>query len=770
MSTTRPKTGSLVLIGVVLAVVLVGGLFVREKLFPRKNRAVNPVPTTAPVTRPTTAPVVVDLPPRSYMDLVRNAYPNYPTTQPLDQALGIAYMGRFIVPHRAFLDRSQRIWVTHPEAPSLEELYEKGEYPQVVLTREQPLYVHWVQQENDVAPHLVVLNSKGNGYAVVGPKGRQPIGEGLDYDWRRAFSWDESIVVPRANRLSVISFGDRVKESMSPVLAEAGSGHAPVEVAFANGPLAWIPPTADHPGSTGAVRCVEDAWFTLKPEDGWPEGMIHLVPLLDGSILQLLKGSDESVRLSIVPLDPMGPDEEKKIALLILQLSDPDSEKREKAYEQLTRYGPGLWSVADRMIEGEPPESQARLKDLLRARMSPLLGGMQLAQQKLRVVTRYPDGGALFFSDAGVVIPQGQNEPLVIQPAWLSVRPGTSIQLLPQELTKELDLGTHRLTPWFAEWVVADEINGPRRFLGGELVPLLRKSERDYSHFVGIARGGRWIFKKKHRQEVVATTQPATGPADASTTADASGVAYDDSVLIIDPLLPDPRPRLPVWQLTYEKGEVGWDKHNWPAAKMGGAWALGSKDWRPIEEGKEPFFTKASDVPAPPPPPQRENMPAATQATTQAATTQAVTQPAIDEPPLLVDADGNYYYDGRTMLRVLKQDGRVVDWPLPPDAAGDGPVFLVRAGDGAFFLFNKPGRVLRIRPVEGGDEPFRLEATFTRNIPTAANPTRVWVDPFDRIVMAHGNQLTIMFPKGYVPPVMSTLMTAQDENAVMDEE
>jgi hypothetical protein len=162
-----------------------------------------------------------------------------------------------------------------------------------------------------------------------------------------------------------------------------------------------------------------------------------------------------------------------------------------------------------------------------------------------------------------------------------------------------------------------------------------------------------------------------------------------------------------------------------------------------------------------------------TRPATGPATTVPSTQPAPDERPILVDREGNYYYDGTTTLRVVKHDGELVEWPLPPAAiGGDGPVFLVRSQDGTLFLFNQPGRVLRIRwsDDEEAGEPFALDATFTRNIPDVKNPTRIWLDPFDRIVMAHASQLTILFPKGYVPPVMSNLMTARDESALMDEE
>ena len=132
-------------------------------------------------------------------------------------------------------------------------------------------------------------------------------------------------------------------------------------------------------------------------------------------------------------------------------------------------------------------------------------------------------------------------------------------------------------------------------------------------------------------------------------------------------------------------------------------------------------------------------------------------------PPLLVDQDANRYYDGRSTLRVRSRDGRRVDWPLPPTATGEGisgKVYLVRAHDGLLFLFNRAGRVVRIRPTPdaGPDEPYTVDATFTRNVPNADSITRVWLDPAGRIIMAYGTKLAIMFPRGYVPTAITLLV------------
>ena len=108
-------------------------------------------------------------------------------------------------------------------------------------------------------------------------------------------------------------------------------------------------------------------------------------------------------------------------------------------------------------------------------------------------------------------------------------------------------------------------------------------------------------------------------------------------------------------------------------------------------------------------------------------------------------------------------------WPLPPTAIGSGEVYLIRTPDGLLFLFNQPGRVLRLRPTPDAAEPFILEATFTRNIPNTDHPARIWLDPAGRIIIAsEGNHLSILFPAGHIPTAIREMMPADhgsdDEN------
>lgn len=62
-------------------------------------------------------------------------------------------------------------------------------------------------------------------------------------------------------------------------------------------------------------------------------------------------------------------------------------------------------------------------------------------------------------------------------------------------------------------------------------------------------------------------------------------------------------------------------------------------------------------------------------------------------------------------------------------------------------------------------EPFKLEKIFTHRVPTVERPTRIWLDPAGRIIMAWEGQLAIFFPAGYIPPAIADLMmfNANDE-------
>ena len=702
-----------------MAAVLLGMLYVRQRIWNRP--AV--VPATQPIlvaeTQPAPPPPEPEGP-SSYIELVRQHYPGYPTTQPLSRPLPINFIGHFTLHEPVHIDRIGCAWITRPDAPPAERIVGKPTRETILLCRQRPAFVHWAIKLEGHAPMLVLPNARGDGYELLTGDGRLKMGEGLDYDWERAFSWNQRIVVPTKHGVSVFTIDRKdVIESASPPLAEGE--HAPVQVAFLGGPIAWVPPSGEHPGSSGAARYIQDAWYKLTPQQGWPAGIVQLIPTPDGSVMQLIAEADGSIRRGIVTLDTASDEEKRKIKLLIFQLSDLDPEKRDEAYKDLTRYGQALWPIAESMLPAQPPETQARLKDLLRTRTAPLLGGMDLLGTKLRLVSRHRDGGALFYAERGVSIPRGELEPLIISPAWLAIRPGQAIALLPPEMVSDLDPDKHELTPWFLEWIITDEVFGARTWtMSGAPIQLLRESERAFRRFIGKDAAGRYYFQKP---------------------------GNDAETLVLDPTLPDPEPRLPGWAQEFPNGVTGWDRNHWPAAKQPGAWAWGQTEWRVINEKVEPFYGEESDVPPVPTP----------------ATQPVTTQPALAAPAILIDEQGNSYFDGRRTLQVLKAEGEVVEWALPAIASGDEncEVHLVRTKDGRLFLFNQPGRLLRIRPTPAGTEPFTIEATFTKRIPNTPDLTRMWLDPFGRICITHGRRhLVILFPEGFIPAEIVNMIPA----------
>ena len=69
--------------------------------------------------------------------------------------------------------------------------------------------------------------------------------------------------------------------------------------------------------------------------------------------------------------------------------------------------------------------------------------------------------------------------------------------------------------------------------------------------------------------------------------------------------------------------------------------------------------------------------------------------------------------------------------------------------------------MLRLTATPGGPEPFKVDATFTHNIPSVGSPTRIWLDPAGRIDIEWENRLAILFPQGYIPTAISRLMPDQ---------
>ncbi len=383
-------------------------------------------------------------------------------------------------------------------------------------------------------------------------------------------------------------------------------------------------------------------------------------------------------------------------------------------------YGPASWPLLEKLQKGRPLEARVRIRQLLQNRIQPTLGGRVLVEDKGRVVSRFADGGVLIYGPYGVSIPRDDGTLIVINPAWISIRPGRPMQLLDNALINDINPDRQKIFAFGDEWVVSDPDRGPLRFEGNHLDPLLRKGEYQFDYLVGIDSRGRWLIRKSQDGR---------------------------QTLILDTTVPDPTPRLPIWILNIKGGQVGWEKHGWPVVKRPGAWMLTEYGWQALDEKQDPMITQPSEIPAAAP-------------TTMPATTRSATRPV--GPPLLVDGHHRAYYDGRRTLTVVDPSGRTIEWPLPNEAVGQGEAHLLQAKDKTLFLFNAPGRVLRIRPTPTAAQPFALDATFTHRIPNVDHPTRIWLDPANRIIEAYNTHLAIMFPAGRIPPEMAKLIPSSE--------
>lgn len=686
-----------------------------------------PEPTTA--SRPDTHEVL-----DTYQSVVKSAYPEYPTTAPFEIPLDLTQASHFRIPGPMYLGGAGRneLWIARADAPAIEKALNDAVDPKkdidVHVVPERIAFVHWMPNERGVwSPTLICAAGENRFEAVSLLDRRVPLPSIRRYDWAHAISWNDKVVVPSEGGASILRLGARVTEQYIDLAGEGpqtqpsdalaatrpASGFARVLLDWA-GAMAWMPWQADHAESGVAAHFTEGdgasghgVWTRLDAAAGWPSRIVHLVPLLDGTVLVMSQGNGGDLEIQYRALDKAAIDE-KAIGALVEQLSDSDPTKREAAYEKLAQYGSGIWPILEKLKEDQGPEGQARIKTLLRQRSTPSLNGMDLlGKKKLELVARLSDGGTVFYAAQGVSIPNKEDPdsgPEYRVPAWIAIRPGHAIEPLPPVLSNELSVEKCHIFSSGNDWIITDDIHGARRFVGAGFVKLLHKSERGFKEFVGVDRRGRWVFRKP-------------------------GATDSDESLVLDPWMPDPTLRLPLWEFNTAE-TVGWTAQDWPVAKHGSAYALHEAEWQLLGDSDQ-IYTKAEQAPA-----------------TDSART-----------PLLTDRDGNTYFGGLKDLTFTTKKGEEATWPLPDVATGDGKPWLIRTRDRRLYLFNRPGRVLRIRATPGEPAPFKLEKIFTHRIPSVDRPTRIWLDPAGRIIMAHENQLAILFPDGYIPQAIADKMT-----------
>jgi hypothetical protein len=793
-----PKTRGPVWIGVLLvAALVVVAAVVAYTVHARRKNPPMAGPTTAPVVQagdnhrasPTSRPAEKPKPQfrTTYMDVVRADFPALPTTQPLAFPLELNQAARLVLKEPVFLSKGVGdLWITRADAPPTPQVLKAAADPatadsQTHVLRDRVVFVQWVNtQAGNPMPYLVCAASDG-GYEVVSAEDRKPLPARRDYRWGRAFVWDDKIVVPTGTGISILQFRPELKEayrdliatpSGMPSTAPGNPSPEPQALPDGQGLLAWVPWEHGRPGSRGAVRYLDGKWIDLGPDQSWPQKIVHLVPLRDGTVFQFVLRDDGTIGIETMLLGG-GSVDEAAIAKVVEKLNDPDPDERRKAVAQLADFGPGAWPALTKLSAHQPPQARMLLKGLLKDKNRPTLSGMTLlGDRALQLACRLYDGGVVFYAPQGISMPDDNGDPVPTAPAWLSLRPGHFVELLPAALVMDLKPDDCHLDLVGDQWVATTDVRGPRLFFGNGFATLLKKDEREFSHVVGVDARGRWLFRRSVSTDGLreASASPlslpspgtpgeASGNSDRPRAGQGGGLPKKHSLaslssqpigetLIIDPHLPDLTPRLPVWNLTIAQ-VVGWDKDNWPVVQNGAAYALTDTDWRPLDKD-EKFFHRPEDAPSP-----AASLPLG-------PTTASTSQPAApSEPLILVTRDGARYFGGLTDLVVIDKFGHRTNWPLPATANGTGPATLIATKNGKLFLFNQPGRVLRLARTPGAAQPFKIEATFTRNIPNAPHPARIWLDPAGRIDMAYDTRLAILFPDGYLPRSISEKMVDQ---------
>jgi len=681
---------------------------------------VKPVIATQPASQPTTRKTKPKYP--TYMELVRAQNPTVAATQPLDFPLELPDSAHLIFHDPVYLDPIGNLWITRadgqPTAKALVKPYETDDH--VIV--DKPVFAHWWPDDTgNWAAAVVVRGTDGKGYDIITKSDRKHLANDRPYKWESAFSILGKIVVCTDVGVSVFDVQPKIQEHYHAMPGCGAATNPPVTILDTRGVLAWAPWENGRAGSTGVCRFVDDDWIDL-PSAEWPNRPIQLSMLLDGSVLRMAAGTPtttapaddtaempdqfpDQIHLSIGQLEATTLDQ-KHINDLINQLSDPDSDQRQAAFDELSRYGPELAPILEKLGDDQLPEAKMRIRQLLRGKITPALGGLTPVDNRLDVIRRCADGTVIFFAPSGVQIPTETDEPEIINPAWLALRPDGRMQRpLPPSLIRDQKPDACTLFSVRDEWLVNDD-TGPRRLVGNTFQPLLLDSEKRFTELVGIGTHRRWVFR------------------------DPGG-----DTLVIDPLVADPTPKLPAWVIVTNKGIAGWDGENFPAvsrADQTGNWELQADSWKPLA----------------PPETVVTELPPATQPTTDLA----------NGKPLLTGADGSLYFDGKTSLVEIRKNGEKTTWPLPATAVGSADPVLIQTSDGLLFLYNQPGRLLRIRNTPTAAEPFKLEAVFTKDIPNDDHPSRIWLDPAGRIDFVTGNVLTITFPGGTIPKEISRMM------------
>ncbi|HEX8322450.1 MAG TPA: hypothetical protein VF595_00930 [Tepidisphaeraceae bacterium] len=680
-----------------------------------------------PATQPKPPGMTAPPPPADVLAVLRLDDPKYPTTAPLDLPTDLIDAARIVLTRPAYVDPLGNLWLTHPKGRPVVEILANGVVDRTAVVREK---VHFVSWPTDGGPGSAIVDMAGeeDGVPPGGPVVLRPTprrerelhtlparyqsvtvpgrgrdgthfsGERFDVDgadFARAVFIPGGVVVPAGKAVLLFST-DLASAKRIELPGAPGPTSEAVLAPAGDGVWAWSPWDRGT-GSRGAIFVDAAGSKEPDPAAGWPDKPIELVPLADGSVLvvavegdvQAVLAGRASPVLKLIPAAEKPPTSEllRTIGAMARQLADPDPLKRDAAQRQLEAQGPAAYPVLEALREQVPPEAQVRIETLLGQRFAPTLAGLRPLEGKCYTIARFPGGGCALRLDGGGTVQDGDaGATRTVIPATLLIRPGRSIELIDPTAVSDFRPGRQSIQWVGNELIVADPTAGPRRWVGLTLQPVVSKAFVDFDTVVSIDARRRWLL--------TSARQPG-------------------KTLLLDPTLPDPTPRLPVWTVAAHGG-VGRTDIGWPAVKRDDRlFVLERGGWR-------------VDKPHALRPP--------------------TTMPFIDGP------GGRQFEVRHNSIQSTNAAGRTVSTTLPADTP-EG-VHLAAVGE-RLFVYTSDGRVRRYAIGDNGSV-LTLEATFTQGVPTDA--TAVWIDPAGRLVMTTANALSIAFPEGRVPRTLADLM------------
>lgn len=713
------------LLTILLPLVLVGTLaFVLVRIaqtprqLPTPLTSTAPSPTTSPAAAAVAKPNLAAQPTiQSYTDLL-HTLPGFAEAAPLPTHLPLNQATRIPLPFPAYLCPRGDLWISHPQAPSLASQLDTlpGNQP-THLCREQVAYICYPRSTRAVRPLPIIRESSGQYTLLRSARATVPL-DRRDYHFDSAVLIDNRLVIPCDQGIATLTLPTPGESSTTPAFTQSYHqltlfpSAIPSIVTTASGFLAYIPATTPDAPASSLLRYANGTFSTHFPNDGFKGPFLQLVPFADGSILQLRPGDNGIIQYALAPLDT-APIDESAVREQVSRLNDEDAAIRDEAEQQLATLGPAAAPLLTRLLTSQPPEAQTRIQQLLGTATHPALGRFLICNDKLRPIWRLSDGGTVYLAEDGVLpLTSATQPPRFPEPAWVVIRPGYPISILPPALARHLAVGAVTLQAWGDDYFVADATDGIRLFFGQELLPIAPTAETTYRRLIGVDRTGRILLARPN-------PAPKTAP----------------DFLLIDPYLTNPAPTLQVWTISVPEGSIGWDREGWPVVKRSQAWTLKEDHWEVL----------AGDLFSPKPASPATPAPAGNAAPPQAPFTDAGALP-----------DGTGVLLNATTLRLRRPGGQIIDQPRPESLATPDAAAIVHRD--RLYLVHHDGRVARLRISPAHPHPFTIEATFTDNLPVTNHIDRLWVDPAGRLCAIDGTQLLILFPDGKIPPAMLDLI------------